>query len=80
MNAKQLLALKDGIRELVRKRPGYRSIGVARGDTVDHVFIDVAPDTDLEAYRDVLGKRNGVEVSVRWSSGKIRAQHLRTGS
>jgi hypothetical protein len=76
MNAQELLALKDTIRKLVHKRPGYRSIGVVRDDTGPQVLIDVDPKADLNNYKDILGTRGGVSVQVRRVSGKIRAEHL----
>ena len=79
MNSQDLLAVKDSIRELVRKRPGYRSIGVVRTDLGPQVLIDIAQNADLTNYKDVLGNRDGVTVSVRRVEGKIRADRLRAG-
>jgi len=80
MNTQQLLALKNGIRELVRKRPGYRSIGVMHDARLgDQVLIDVEPDADLTLYKDVTGKHDDVNVTVRRVSGRVRAERLRAG-
>jgi hypothetical protein len=80
MKTQELLALKNDIRERVRRRPGYRSIGVVR-DAVhgDQVQIDVEADADLALFGDVVGKRDGVTITVRRASGEIKADRLTVG-
>jgi hypothetical protein len=80
MKTQELLALKNELRERVRRRSGYRSIGVVR-DSVhgDQVQIDVEADADLELFGDVVGKRDGVTITVRRASGEIKADRLTVG-
>jgi hypothetical protein len=78
MNAQEIVALKNGIRELVRRRPGYRSVGLVRKGRGFEVLIDVAPTAKLDDYEDVLGVRRGVKIRVRRVTGQIKAD-LRAG-
>lgn len=79
MDAHHLIAVKNSVRELVRRRPGYRSIGVVRDDGDALVLIDISPNADLKNYKDVIGDRDGVKVRVRRVEGTIRADALRSG-
>lgn len=79
MKSQELLAVKNSIRELVRKRPGYRNIGVIRDNDGPQVLIDIEQNADLENYGDVIGVCGGVLVRVRRVEGIIRANKLRAG-
>ena len=80
MVSDKLLAVKKIVRELVRNRPGYRSIAVSRDAAgTDQVRIDVESTADIEAFDDVVGLRDGIPVVVRRVSGRIQAGRLVAG-
>ena len=80
MVSDKILAVKDRVRELVRNRPGYRSIAVSRdADGADQIRIDVEATADLEAFDDVVGLRDGIAVVVRRVSGRLQAGRLVAG-
>jgi len=76
----KLLAIKERVRERIKRRAGYRNIGVSRDPKLGpRVLIDIEADADPRAFDDVVGINDGVHVTLRQVTGTPKAAVFKLG-